>query len=70
MTRNMGRTDRSARLAVATLLLVLVFGLGVPGGGLMGWLAVIVAVIMAVTAFAGHCPLYRVFGLRTCGLNQ
>ena len=33
----------------------------------VGWLAaVLVAAVFALTAAAGHCPLYRIVGLRTC----
>lgn len=66
MTTNMGRFDRGGRLAVAAVLLVLALGTGVLGGGILFWLALLVAGVFTLTAFAGHCPLYRVIGLKTC----
>lgn len=66
MTRNMGRTDRILRIAAAVLLAIVVFGTDLVAGGVLRWLAIAVAAIFAVTALAGMCPLYRLFGIRTC----
>ncbi|MFV0246137.1 MAG: DUF2892 domain-containing protein [Qingshengfaniella sp.] len=66
MTVNMGTIDRGARLVLAAVLLYLAFGTEVAGSGLLFWLALIVAVVFAVTAVIGNCPLYRIFGIRTC----
>jgi hypothetical protein len=65
MTTNMGKLDRGARLAIAALLLVLVFGTTLLGG-VLTWIAVAVAAVFAVTALVGNCPLYSVIGLKTC----
>lgn len=66
MTKNMGTADKSIRLIVAAVLLILAFGTGVLGAGLLKWLAVIVAVVFALTSFVSFCPLYRIVGLKTC----
>jgi hypothetical protein len=65
MKRNVGSTDRVARLAAAPLLLLLGVVAG-PGG----WLSVLLygaAGIMAVTGAVGFCPLYAALGLSTRG---
>ena len=60
MIYNEGTIDRIIRIALGTLLVAL---------SLMGqrtvWVAALGLVFM-VTGFAGFCPLYRVFGVRTC----
>lgn len=61
MTRNMGSLDRLVRgLAVAPLALIVALVIGI--GSIPGLILVAVAVVMAVTAAVGFCPLYRIFG--------
>ena len=65
MIKNMGSFDRKIRSFVVAPVLVIV-GLLV---GPAGWLAVVLyalAGVMLATAAVGTCPLYLVFGLRTC----
>ncbi len=58
-TRNLATWDRAARLILGALLIVL----AVTGTiGLWGYLGV----IFVATAFMNFCPIYRVFGLKTC----
>lgn len=66
MTTNMGKIDRGLRLGIAVLLLVLVLGTNVLGSGILFWLALIVAVVFAVTALIGNCPAYSIIGVKTC----
>lgn len=63
---NMGKLDRGGRLLIAAILLVLAFGTSVFGGGILFWLALVVAGVFTLTAIAGNCPLYSVVGLKTC----
>lgn len=57
--RNVGTIDRIARLVFGLALIAIVFiGPQTP----WGW----IGVIPVVTALAGFCPAYRLFGLRTC----
>ena len=61
MQKNMSTTDRVIRG-------ILAIALAVGAGAADGWLAVVLwvlAVIMAFTAGAGFCPIYRIFGMRT-----
>lgn len=66
MTRNMGKFDRVGRLVVAAALVALAMGTSILGGGILVWLALIVAAVFTVTAFVGNCPLYSIVGLKTC----
>ncbi|MAS44154.1 MAG: bifunctional protein GlmU [Rhodobacteraceae bacterium] len=66
MTRNMGAIDRAIRIVAAVALLYAAFATDLTGGGLVQVAAVLVAAVFALTAAAGHCPLYRIVGLRTC----
>ena len=64
MKKNMGVTDRLIRSGIAVLLAVL-YATGVVVG-LWGIAIIILASIMLLTAVAGICPLYGVFGVNTC----
>ncbi|MGI3165818.1 YgaP family membrane protein [Pseudooceanicola sp. 200-1SW] len=66
MSVNMGKLDRILRLVIAAVLVYLAFGSAVAAAGLLHWLALIVAVVMVVTALVGNCPLYSLVGLKTC----
>ena len=57
--KNMGGTDRIARLIIGALLVVLAITGTI---GVWGW----VGIILVVTAFINFCPIYRVFGIKTC----
>ncbi len=59
MTRNLGQFDRIARFVLGALLIVL----SATGTiGIWGYLGV----IFVGTAFINFCPVYRIFGLKTC----
>lgn len=64
MKKNMGTTDRIVRIVVAIILSVLYFK-GIVSGGL-GVAALIVAAVMLFPAALGNCPLYTLFGIKTC----
>jgi hypothetical protein len=67
MIKNMGTADRAIRLVIAAILLYLAYGTAALGSGVLFWLAILVAVVFAFTAIVGSCPLYRLFGMNTCG---
>ena len=58
MSLNVGSIDRVIRIVIGIALLSLVF---VGPHTLWG----LVGVVPLLTAFVGHCPLYRVLGIRT-----
>jgi len=57
MKKNIGKTDMTSRLVVAALLVILYFFVG----KMLGLIFVILAIILAVTALTGVCPLYYIF---------
>ncbi|OAN69802.1 hypothetical protein A8B78_21375 [Jannaschia sp. EhC01] len=57
--RNVGNIDRIARFALGALLIVLALTGTI---GIWGW----IGVIFVATAAMNFCPLYRVFGFKTC----
>ena len=72
---NVGTLDRFVRAVVGIVLLALPFVSAAPedGGmayGVYGWIMIAAGVVMLVTAAFRFCPLYRVFGLRTCPLSK
>jgi hypothetical protein len=64
MRTNESTLDRGIRVAVAVVAAVLAFVVG--AGSVGGIVLFVVAAIMLVTAAAGFCPLYRLFGISTC----
>lgn len=66
MWRNEGMADRTMRVALGILLMLVGFrGLG----GLTGAPATVLGVagaVLIITGMYGFCPLYRLFGVSTC----
>jgi O-antigen ligase len=58
-SKNVGSADKIARLGVGALLVVLALTGTI---GLWGWLGL----IFIGTAFLNFCPIYRIFGMKTC----
>ncbi len=57
--RNMGKTDRIIRIVLGALLVASALtGMFSP----WGW----IGVILLATAFLNFCPIYALFGFRTC----
>lgn len=61
MNRNVGNTDRIIRIVLGIVILAL-------GVAAQSWLAVL-AIIPFGTALIGWCPLYTLFGIRTCPVD-
>jgi len=60
---NEGKTDRALRVIVGAVLIGLVFvGPKTP----WGW----VGLVPLVTGLVGTCPLYTMFGWRTCPMKE
>ena len=69
MNKNMGSADRKLRAFVVAPVLIIAGVLVGP----VGWLAIVLytlAAVMLATSAAGSCPLYSIFGLRTCPLQR
>lgn len=68
MTINVGTTDRILRAALGAILLFLAFFSGLPAfdAGVLKYSAAIVGVVMLVVAAVRMCPIYSIFGIKTC----
>lgn len=64
---NVGTADRAVRALLGVALVVL-GGWVWDGfqGAIGGIVALVVGVVLVLTAITGFCPLYRLLGVRTC----
>jgi hypothetical protein len=68
MMRNVGTVDRLLRAALGLVLLWLALFSGIPAVS-AGWVQVLLSVVgavMLVVAAVRICPVYTIFGIRTC----
>lgn len=63
MDINIGLIDRSLRIGVGTLLLVLTLAGSIGAWGYIG-------LIPLVTGLAARCPIYSLFNVQTCKRDQ
>ena len=68
MKRNMGTTDKLIRLTIAIVLIVLYWrGILTETWGII---ALVVALIFTLTSLISFCPLYAIFGIKTCKTEE
>lgn len=67
MTKNVGNIDRMVRLVIAAAAIWLFFS-----GARPGWeyAALIVGVVLGVTALIGVCPAYKMLKIDTTGKSK
>ena len=65
MKKNMGTADRIIRTTVAVVIAILYFTNVISTGTLFIVLAVIAGIFL-VTSAVSFCPLYAIFGIKTC----
>jgi len=63
MKINMSKADRVIRVIVAAILATLYFKDVI--GGLVGFILLLLAIVLAITGVFGYCPLYSIFGFQT-----
>ncbi|MEI4261234.1 YgaP family membrane protein [Roseovarius sp. D0-M9] len=70
MTTNIGTMDRVLRLILGIVLLVAPFvgGMAIFDSTAAIAVSVIAGIILIATSAMKFCPLYRIFGIRTCQL--
>lgn len=68
MKQNMGSTDKTIRLILATLFAVLFFTNIVTG--IFGYVLLALGAIFVLTSLVGFCPLYAIVGLNTCPVGE
>ena len=71
MTKNVGSIDRALRAVLGVVLLYLAFGSGMAffEGAVAKYLAATVGIVMLLVAAMRVCPIYSIFGIRTCPRN-
>ena len=70
MTANIGSIDRIVRIILGIVLLAAPFlsGMALFESTTATVISVIVGIVMLATSSMRFCPLYRIFGIRTCKL--
>ena len=68
MKKNMGSSDRVIRILIAALIGVLYFTDII--SGTFGIVLLILAGVFLVTSFISFCPLYTIFGIKTCATEK
>lgn len=65
---NLGNADRIIRLVIGLVLIALPFVTSMPlfDASLYKYGAIAIGVILVATSALRFCPLYRIFGIRTC----
>lgn len=64
MKINMGGVDRVLRVLIAVAIAILYFTEVITGT--LGSVLLIVGAVFLLTSIVGFCPLYAIFGIRTC----
>ncbi len=68
MKKNMGTTDRIIRILLAAVFAYLYFSKTVEGT--LGLVLVILGAVFLLTSLISFCPLYTIFGIRTCPVKD
>lgn len=68
MKKNMGSTDQIVRVVIALIVGVLFFTKVI--SGILGFVLLAVAGIFVLTSAVSFCPIYAVFGMRTCPVEN
>lgn len=64
MKKNMSNTDRIIRVILAAIIAILFLTQTITGT--FGIVLVMIAAILLLTGFVSFCPLYAIFGIKTC----
>lgn len=64
MTKNMGSIDRALRVLVAIAIGIAIYMDAVTGT--WAWVLGILSVVFLLTSLVSFCPLYTIFGIKTC----
>ena len=66
--KNLGSTDKIIRFVIAIVAAIAAY-MYMGTLGVWFWVLIAVAVIMAGTALINFCPLYSIFGIKTCKVD-
>lgn len=64
MKKNMSNADRIVRVILAAIIAILFLTQTITGT--LGMVLVMIAAILLLTGFISFCPLYAIFGIKTC----
>lgn len=62
--KNMGSADRVIRMIIAAVVGMLYFTDVITGT--LGIVLLVLSVIFVLTSLISYCPLYSIFGIKTC----
>lgn len=68
MKANMGLLDRIIRVIIAAAISYMYFS-GIISGTL-GLVLIVFAVVFLLTSLVSFCPIYTVFGIKTCEIKK
>ncbi len=68
MKKNMGKIDAVIRIIIGAVLAYLFYNNYITGT--LGIFLLSLSGVLVITGFMGWCPLYRLFGLRTCEVKN
>ncbi len=68
MKKNMGGTDRIIRIVLALAVVALYYFNVIEGT--LAYVLLAVAGIFVLTSFVSFCPLYTIFGFKTCKIKD
>ena len=67
--KNVGSADRIIRAILGVILVLVYFMVPSLSAGLK-WAALIIGVILLLTAAMSSCPLYSILGIKTCKTEE
>ncbi len=64
MKKNMVSIDKAVRIVLAAIMAFLYYNGTITGT--LGIVLIVLAVVFVITSFISFCPLYTIFGIKTC----
>lgn len=68
MKKNMGTADKIIRIALAIIFAILYFTGTI--SGILAIILLVLGIVFVLTSLVSFCPLYAIFGIRTCPLPK
>jgi hypothetical protein len=68
MKKNMGNADRIIRIIVAAIIGILYYTNVI--SGTLAIVLLVLSVVFFLTSIISFCPLYSIFGLKTCPIEN
>jgi len=64
MKKNMGSIDKVVRIVLALIIAFLYYNGTITGT--LGIVLIVLAAVFVLTSLVSFCPLYTIFGIKTC----